>query len=371
MAKALGLILTAALAGTSAAAELTLDVSRTLPDAPTRNQADAGSCHSFAATGLVESALYRQYGLRLRLSEADLFVGRIVTDKDYYDEAAAAMRRAQGSGKPPKEVEVSEGGHPSSDVDFVLGRGMATNFAADYATMMLSYRRMRDAEQRTMAGIARDNADYAPGGNSFQKWYFNTFVPLFYDPGAHWAELQTKPQSRKITEMALLGGPENAKRLAAERELVKKALAGFKKAEASFARHKPTSGTAKDPKLCRAAGQKAGAWVRGQLEKGRPVAISMGVGGAQEWGSQPDEPDIDDSNHAFLITGLASEKGKVTLVTRNSWGGRNPGVGEDRFCRIYAAATLTAPNDPPAGDGKPTKAPAGLYELDLKNLARK
>ena len=78
----LGLILTAALAASAAAADMARDVSHTLPDAPTRNQSDAGSCHSFAATGLVESALYRQYGVRLRLSEADLFVGRIVTDKD-------------------------------------------------------------------------------------------------------------------------------------------------------------------------------------------------------------------------------------------------------------------------------------------------
>lgn len=371
MAHGLALVLAAAFSVTSTAADLAVDVSHTLPDAPTRNQSDAGSCHSFAATGLVESALYRQYGVRLRLSEADLFVGRIVTDKDYYEEAAAAIRKVQGTGQAPKDVDVSEGGHPSADVDFVLGRGMATNFAADYATMMLSYRRMRDAELRTMRGIARDNADYAPGGNAFQKWYFNTFVPLFYDPGQHWAELQTKPQSRAITQMALLGGPDNAKKLAAERELVKKALAGFKKVEASFSHHKPTSDTVKKPEACRAAGKKAGAWVRAQLEKGRPVAISMGVGGAQEWGSQPDDPDLDASNHAFLITGLSEEGGKATLVTRNSWGGDNPGVGEDRFCRIYAAATLTAPNDPPAGDGKPTKAPAGLYELDVKNLARK
>lgn len=371
MNRALGLFLTAALAGTAGAADLALDVSHTLPDAPTRNQSDAGSCHSFAATGLVESALYRQYGLRLRLSEADLFVGRIVTDKDYYDEAAAAMRKVQGTGRAPKDVDVSEGGHPSADLDYVLGRGMATNFSADYATMMLSYRRMRDAERRTMEGIARDNADYAPRGNAFQKWYFNTFVPLFYDPGRHWAELQTRPQSRAITQMALLGGPDNAKKLAGERELVKKALAGFKKEAASFAHHKPTTDTAKKAELCRAAGQKAGAWVRGQLAKGRPVAISMGLGGAQEWGSQPDDPDLDDSNHAFLVTGLSEEGGKAAFVTRNSWGGKNPGVAEDRWCRIYAAATLTTPNDPPAGDGTVTKAPGGLYELDVKNLARK
>lgn len=366
------LVLTAVLAGSAAAADRALDVSHTLPDGPTRNQSDAGSCHSFAATGLVESALYRQYGVRLRLSEADLFVGRIVTDKDYYDSAAAAMRKVQGTGKEAADTDVSEGGFPGADVDFVLGRGMATNFSADYATMMLTYRRMRDAEQRTMRDIARQNANYAPNGNAFSKWYYNTFVPLFYDPGAHWAELSTSPQARRVTETALLGGPDNSKRLAAERELVKKALAGFKKEEASFPHLKVKSETVILRPQCRAAGKKQKAWIAAQLAKGRPVAISMRLGGASEWGSRWTDKDIEDSNHAFLITGLAEEAdGTVSLVTRNSWGGKNPNVGEDRFCRIYSALTLTAPNDPPAGDGKVVKGPAGLYELDVKNLARK
>lgn len=354
------------------AADLSADVSSTLPDVPARNQSNAGSCHSFAATGLVESALYRQFGLRLRLSEADLFVGRIVTDKDYYDAAAETIRKVQGSRGAPGSVDVSEGGHPAADVDFVLGRGMATNFSADYATMMLSYRRMREAEKKTMQDIARQSADYAPSGNSFQKWYFNTLVPLFYDPGKHWAELSTTPQSRKITEMALLGGPDNAKRLAGERELVRQALAGFKKEEASFPILKVKSETVVYREQCRKAGQKQKEWITGQLRKGRPVAISMRIGGAKEWGSSWTDKDVEDNNHAFLITGYSDgTDGTVSLATRNSWGGDNPAVGEDRFCRIYRAVTLTAPNDPPAGDGKPAKAPAGLYELDTRNLARK
>lgn len=369
MTKTLGLALAALL--TTAASAADLDVSHTLPDAPTRDQSDAGSCHSFAATGLVESALYRQYGLRLRLSEADLFVGRVVTDKDYYEEASAAMRRAQGSGRAAEKIELSEGGFPEKDLEFVLGRGMATNFAADYAQMMLSYRRLRDAERRTLEGLSRQSADYAPGGNAFQRWYYNTLVPLLYSPGDHWASLQSRPQSRRITEMALLGGPENAAKLAAERELVKKALAGFKKEQASFPFLDVEGATASDAAKCAVAGRRQKAWIVSQLKKGRPVAVSMRLGGATEWGAAAEGPDARDAQHAFLLTGMSTGDGGAVFHTRNSWGGKNPGVAEGRLCRVYGAVTLSAPNDPPAGDGKPTKAPAGLYALDVKNLARK
>lgn len=43
---------------------------------PARKQGHLGSCHAFAAIALIESAYFREHGIHVRLSEADLFVRR-------------------------------------------------------------------------------------------------------------------------------------------------------------------------------------------------------------------------------------------------------------------------------------------------------
>lgn len=54
-----------------------VDLSAQFGDPP-RKQGDIGSCHSFTAVALIEAAYFRQYGRHVRLSEADLYVRRIV-----------------------------------------------------------------------------------------------------------------------------------------------------------------------------------------------------------------------------------------------------------------------------------------------------
>jgi len=62
-----------------AAAELpaAVDLSAQWVDGP-RRQHDLNSCHAFAAVALIEAAHYRRTGRHVRLSEADLFVQRMV-----------------------------------------------------------------------------------------------------------------------------------------------------------------------------------------------------------------------------------------------------------------------------------------------------
>jgi len=52
-----------------------VDLSGQFGDGP-RRQGKIGSCHTFVAVALIEAAYFRQYGRRVRLSEADLFVRR-------------------------------------------------------------------------------------------------------------------------------------------------------------------------------------------------------------------------------------------------------------------------------------------------------
>ena len=74
-------------ASRSGAAEAaSADLSETFPDAACRDQGDTGSCHAFSSVALLESAIYRRYGriggIKLRLSEADLFVRKLSLSRE-------------------------------------------------------------------------------------------------------------------------------------------------------------------------------------------------------------------------------------------------------------------------------------------------
>lgn len=56
-------------------APVRVDLSFQFVDGP-RAQGHVSSCHAFVAVALIEAAYFRQYGTRVRLSEADLFVRR-------------------------------------------------------------------------------------------------------------------------------------------------------------------------------------------------------------------------------------------------------------------------------------------------------
>lgn len=62
-------------AKSAAQAPAGVDLSFHFVDGP-RKQGGLGSCHSFVAVALLESAYFRRHGTRVRLSEADLFVRR-------------------------------------------------------------------------------------------------------------------------------------------------------------------------------------------------------------------------------------------------------------------------------------------------------
>lgn len=60
------------------AAPETVDLSAQFPTLALRTQNDTGACHIFSTVALLEAALNRRWGLKLQLSEADLFVRRMI-----------------------------------------------------------------------------------------------------------------------------------------------------------------------------------------------------------------------------------------------------------------------------------------------------
>lgn len=100
-----------------------------LPDPPTRNQGDRGTCHLFASIGLLEAAIQGAYGLYVPLSEEDL---------------AQTIKRLGG--------DPDQGGLMSDDVKAAQRYGVATRRAVPYPHEQRP--RAWGAEERMRAELA-------------------------------------------------------------------------------------------------------------------------------------------------------------------------------------------------------------------------
>ena len=75
------------------------------------------------------------------------------------------------------------------------------------------------------------------------------------------------------------------------------------------------------------------------FDRGVPAGVNIDVAGMPEWG-----PSEGFTHRAFTATGYTiDERGRFLLQSRNSWGGVNPPVAEDRFCRISRILQVLGP----------------------------
>lgn len=281
-------------------------------DPSDRNQCQVGSCHAFSSIAVLEAAYQRAYGAKIRFSEADIFIRRTVLSGDIYRGFCA-----------DGNCTLTEGNDVFGDIDYAINHGVATSI--QYQTFYDRYKRFREAEQKTLEGIEA------------RRKRMSWLDLLFYDPRTHWAELQK--ESGKITEMFLAGRDP---KIDAERADTKGKLGKMSVKEKKF----PYLGdetSKKKPEECRAGGAAQGRIISGELDSGRPVAISMTLKGLAAWGTAGS---TDHANHAFTIVGYRAEEGKpLVLKTRNSWAGTNPDVQEDELCRVFSVITVLAPGE--------------------------
>jgi len=324
------------------------DLGGQFPDAATRDQGATGSCHIFTTVSLIEAALYRRHGLHLPLSEADLFVRKVVSDPDYYDRA----RKAVGADDAAAAYSFVEGGSPYDDISFALKNGVAKAATAPWSAFAArydAYKKKRKAEieakrERVVAsagGVAQVKEDYAAIGRAEAAGGTDYFASVArsnlrrIEPrivGHHLAELasfrefldQVEGRSPAEAEALLHGDP---RRLASDRASVRAMTGPFRVRKLDFKADCKDAGAA----------QKAG--LLAALDRGIPVTVTMELGGLKEWGQERAKS----ARHAFTVTGYARDAaGAVTLKSRNSWGGDNPDVPQSRFCRINrVVAVLT------------------------------
>jgi len=261
---------------------------------PSRSQGDVGSCHAFASVAVLEAAYYRRYGEKLQLSEADLFLRRNVLSRKAYEDFLAS-----GSG------ELSEGNNTPGDIQFAIDHGVATR--PQYEAFVERYIRYRDAEKRTLEDLERQHRK--------EPWY----VRMLYNPREHWVRMQQDPTAQRILQGFLTG---NDATIEAQREEVRKKLAGFRMTTTNFDSTKASFNMGREE--CRRKGAKAVEEITKELKAGRPMAISYTT-------------DAEGGAHALMVTGYRlAENGSVVLQTRNSWGpGSNHDISADQACTIY------------------------------------
>ena len=339
----LGLLLLAAPAG---AAGKSVDLSAQFPGAAVRTQGATNTCHVFSTVSLLEAAFRRRWDFGEAFSEADLFVRKVVKDPEYYDQVRKAIGSAHGDQPAYRFVEW---GNAPADIAFAIKHGIAKaatapwpEFAKRYAAFEKAQRDdlgAHDDQVVTMSGVQQDlKRDFDVLGREEQAGRMDYFANVrrsqlqqvqgeisavqFSAKKTFFAFL-TQVQGRTFAEGEdiLLGvDPKRAK----EHELFQRLMSGFR------VQVKTYDDVELPDEKCRAAGADRKAALLAFFDRGIPLGLSMDVGGLKEWGVAKGP-----ARHAFTVTGYKTgDDGKISLQSRNSWGGVNPEVSEDRFCRI-------------------------------------
>ncbi len=347
------LLAPAARAGTVSTATVMFDDQ--FPDPASRDQGGVGSCHAFTTVSLMEAALWRKHKKRYWLSEADLFVQKVVEDPAYY----AKARTALGANAAYKFLE---GGSPYDDCEFARTKGVAFAEHAEWGAFekkYLAWKKERQKEVETgrsqvkMTGGALE--DIKKDYESIAASERNGSDRLAQVSRVHLQRVETKTggmhvenvrnfqgfldqvagRTKREAEGRLLG---DVSVLEDDRKEVVRLAAGFKTIKLDFPYKLPPKSAVDPDAACRELGAKAKAGLLAALKKKVPVALSMDIGGLPEWGQRGN---FGSAWHAFTITGYTLDvSGALTLHSRNSWGGLNPDVPETRFCRIMRVTAV-------------------------------
>lgn len=344
----------------SAAAGKSVDLSAQFPGAAVRNQGATNTCHVFSTVALLEAALHRRWGLKTALSEADLFVRKVIKDPAYYQKVTEAIGRTLGTEPAYRFVEW---GSAADDIAFAVANGIAKAETAPWPAFVKRYEDFkagqlealrakddhllmlrgaaaqvdRDAE-RTAARDMAIRSDYFAGVNraNFSRIKAQIRSAQYAEEKSFQSFLnRIKGKTHAEAEALLLGA---SPALAEEHALLKTLLAGMRVDVKTF-----DSKELRTEDACRAAGAGRGAILAASFDRGIPAGLSMDVGALKEWGVS-DGP----ASHAFTVTGYTTDAaGRVSLQSRNSWGGKNPPVPDSRFCRISRIVRVLTPAERP------------------------
>ena len=297
-------------AATPAPADKAVDLSAQFADGHSRSQEDIGSCHAFASIALLEAAVFRAKGVHVMLSEEDLFLQDTVLNGEAYSSPCS-------EGK----CEMVEGNFIASDLQWAFEHGVLKSMS--YAKFAQRYRDYHAIHEQAMNDLLK-GAERS--GNLFERFLF--------DPMAHARQLMSDPGARKDVFELLTQKQESW--AVDERSSVKELLSGHRVWTGNYDYYGAAANklAVED---CAKKGEGQAAVILNELNAGRPVAVARSLSGLDGW-SQTDTSR--DANHAFIFVGYRQEAGRRVLLTRNSWGGVNPGVDARQLCRVYEIDTV-------------------------------
>lgn len=334
-------------AAASAADGKAVDLSGQFPGAAVRNQGATNTCHVFSTVALLEAALHRRWDLSVALSEADLFVRKVIKDPAYYQKVTEAIGRSQGTEPAYRFVEW---GSAAEDIEFAIKHGIAKAETApwpafakrysDFKSGQLKDLRSHDDNLLLLKGVAasvdKDAERVAARNMAIHSDYFASV------DRENFARIQGQIRSQQFAEeksfqgfLKMIKGKTQAEsedlllgknpQLAKDHAVFKSLLGGMRVEVKTYDSKELPSEAA-----CRAAGADRRANLIASFDRGIPAGLSMDVGALKEW-----DVSAGPASHAFTVTGYTTDAaGRVSLQSRNSWGGINPPVPDSRFCRI-------------------------------------
>ncbi|MFA6434409.1 MAG: hypothetical protein WCW52_06910 [Elusimicrobiales bacterium] len=263
-----------------------------------RNQGAEGTCHAFASVAVLEAAYARRYGRKIRYSEADLFLRRVVIGRP--------MPQNMISGLP----ELLRAGLVSTDLEFALAHGVADG--PDYGEFVKKLERM--------------------------PAFISELLPWY------WVFLGTQGQLQLSDELreeliGYFGLNTSDKRV--ERELFRWDFKGYTVAYERFYAQAAAEfvSPTRPGESCRRRSERIAASITAELDAGRPVGVCM------FWNESRF------SSHCVVFTGYQTEVSpeggaRTSFSIRNSWGdAKKKPIKDDSLCRVIEISSLIPPGE--------------------------
>lgn len=328
-------------------------------------QGAIGDCHDFATVALLETAIKRATGETRLLSPTDLFVHH--TLKDSWD---AEGNYVYGGVTAANEADLTEGDYLDKDVRYALSHGIATLKDEPYWPFYSEYRDGYLPQLKSKLTVAEQ--DLTPDQRAALRRAMRRRVPKgdeaeqdrFRQEGAAIRQTVADDVIKPELEDVVARVDRKYPRAKASRERTLALVKGFRVEERDYAtkyvdidapaRFGPSKTTTRNlnqlsPSVCLSDGAERGAWIMGQLAKGRPVGIAIDVAGMDTWGTQKMKGAP--LNHAIVIIGYQNYQGHEYFRTLNWWGKNHWGnssdypIRDDQFCHIYQSLALLAPGE--------------------------
>jgi len=258
-----------------------------------RDQAQLGSCHIFSAIAVLEAAYARQYGRTIRLSEADLFLRRMILGS----QSVASL----ADGVPL----FAQGGSAATDLNFALKTGVASG--PDYYEFQKKFQAMSEfvSEKLPRDWLMLNSRDKDKVSADLEK---------------------------KLEDWFGLNTEENS----GARARTKKAFEGFSVDSESFPGQVIGGWLSPSPagEDCRKSSVGVTSRIAGALDAGRPVSVAL------YW---------EQSRSAHVVTFIGYDTdnyGRFRFSVRNSWGGYGDApIDENSLCHVMEISSVLLPSE--------------------------